>query len=115
MAWAGRRSGHDQDLPDPCRQRLSPGAHPMRDLNGRKLAPLFVALAAFGLGLATRPSDPDMYWHLASGKWMLDHGQLLRTDVFSSTVNGQPYSVGEWRRRNRPYFLSLATGGDSPL
>src|SRR5256714_8275567 len=27
---------------------------------------------------------------------MVEHGQLLRADVFSSTVNGVPYSVGEW-------------------
>ncbi len=80
----------------------------MRDLNGRSLAPLFVALAAFALALATPPSDPDMYWHLASGKWMLDHGQLLRADVFSSTVNGQPYSVGEWLGEIVLYVAYLA-------
>ena len=57
-------------------------------LDGRALAPLYVALAAFALALATPPGDPDTYWHLASGKWMLDHGALLRADVFSSTVNG---------------------------
>ena len=27
---------------------------------------------------------------------MLDHREILRTDLFSSTVNGQPYSVGQW-------------------
>ena len=79
-------------------------------LNGRSLAPLFVALAAFALALATPPSDPDMYWHLASGKWMLDHGQLLRADVFSSTVNGQPYSVGEWLGQIVLYVAYLAGG-----
>jgi len=79
-------------------------------MNGRRLAPLFVALAAFALALATPPSDPDMYWHLASGKWMLDHGQLLRADVFSSTVNGQPYSVGEWLGQIVLYVAYLAGG-----
>jgi hypothetical protein len=79
-------------------------------MNGRSLAPLFVALAAFALALATPPSDPDMYWHLASGKWMLDHGQLLRADVFSSTVNGQPYSVGEWLGQIVLYVAYLAGG-----
>jgi hypothetical protein len=79
-------------------------------LNGRSLAPLFVALAAFALALATPASDPDTYWHLASGKWMLDHGQLLRADVFSSTVNGQPYSVGEWLGEIVLYVAYLAGG-----
>jgi hypothetical protein len=80
------------------------------DVSGRGLAPLFVALAAFGLALATPPGDPDTYWHLASGKWMLDHGALLRADVFSSTVTGQPYSVGEWLGQIVLYLAYLAGG-----
>ena len=61
-----------------------------------RLAPLYVAAAAFAIAVSLPGGDPDTYWHLASGKWMVEHGQLLRTDVFSSTVNGAPYSVGEW-------------------
>ena len=80
------------------------------EVDGRSLAPLFVALAAFALALVTPPGDPDTYWHLASGKWMLEHGQLLRTDVFSSTVNGQPYSVGEWLGEIVLYLAYLAGG-----
>jgi hypothetical protein len=79
-------------------------------LDGRHLAPLYVALAAFALAVVTPPGDPDTYWHLASGKWMLDHGQLLRTDVFSSTVSGQPYSVGEWLGQIILYVAYLAGG-----
>lgn len=83
----------------------------MRDVvNGRSLAPLFVALAAFSLALVTPPGDPDTYWHLASGKWMVDHGALLRADVFSSTVSGQPYSVGEWLGQIILY-LAYRSGG----
>ena len=78
--------------------------------DGRRLAPLFVALAAFALALATPPGDPDTYWHLASGRWMLDHGALLRADVFSSTVSGQPYSVGEWLGEIVLYLAYLAGG-----
>lgn len=79
-------------------------------LDGRSVAPLFVALAAFGLALATPPGDPDTYWHLASGKWMLEHGALLRADVFSSTVTGQPYSVGEWLGEIVLYLAYLGGG-----
>lgn len=41
-------------------------------------------------------NDPDLFWHLASGAWMLDHGRLLDRDVFSTTMAGTPYSVGQW-------------------
>jgi hypothetical protein len=58
--------------------------------------PLGLAAAGFALAVGYPTGDPDTYWHLASGQWMLDHREILRTDVFSSTVSGQPYSVGEW-------------------
>ena len=61
-----------------------------------RIAPFFVAAAAFAIAVSLPGGDPDTYWHLASAKWMVDHGQLLRTDVFSSTQSGAPYSVGEW-------------------
>jgi hypothetical protein len=61
-----------------------------------RLAPLYVAAAAFAIAVSLPGGDPDTYWHLASGKWMVEHGQLLRADEFSSSVNGAPYSVGEW-------------------
>ena len=65
-------------------------------MTARSLAPWLVACAAFALAVERAPADPDMYWHLASGRWMIEHGQLLRSDVFTTTIAGQPYSVGEW-------------------
>src|SRR3989442_2005026 len=65
-------------------------------LKATRIAPLYMAAASFAIALAIPPGDPDTYWHLASGKWMVEHGQLLRSDAFSSTVSGAPYSVGEW-------------------
>ena len=62
----------------------------------RNAFPLSMAAVAFTLAVGLPASDPDTYWHLASGAWMLDHGAILRTDIFSSTVAGQPYSLGEW-------------------
>ena len=64
--------------------------------DARRVVPFLVALGAFSFAISRAPSDPDMYWHLASARWMVDHGALLTTDVFSSTAAGQPYSVGEW-------------------
>lgn len=62
----------------------------------RNSAPLGVAAATYALAVGLPAGDPDTYWHIASGRWMLDHRALLREDVFSSTIRGQPYSVGEW-------------------
>lgn len=79
-------------------------------MSARRAAPVLVAGLAFALAIGRAPSDPDMYWHLASGNWMVDHGAILRADVFSSTVSGQPYSVGEWLGEIVMY-LSYALGG----
>lgn len=56
------------------------------------------ALAALGAAVAVMqaPGSPDLFWHLASGEWMLDHGRLLDQDVWSFTRLGAPYSVGAW-------------------
>jgi hypothetical protein len=62
----------------------------------RNAFPIGLAAAGFTLAVGYPTGDPDTYWHLASGQWMLDHREILRTDIFSSTVSGQPYSVGEW-------------------
>ena len=62
----------------------------------RNALALGVAAAGFTLAVGLPSSDPDTYWHLASGRWMLDHHAILRTDIFSSTAAGQPYSLGEW-------------------
>ena len=48
----------------------------------------------FAVGLPS--TDSDTYWQLATGRWILDHGAFLRQDIFSSTVSGTRYGIGEW-------------------
>ncbi len=49
-----------------------------------------------GVLAATQPlSDPDMFWHLATGRETLAHG-IVRTDLFSWTVRGAPVSTDQW-------------------
>jgi tetratricopeptide (TPR) repeat protein len=62
---------------------------------------LFYILAAFALlysflaGVRT-VSDFDVFWQLATGRWVAQHHQVFSTDVFSYTAAGQPwiYPVG---------------------
>lgn len=58
---------------------------------------LAVVLAALvgTLAASVAANDPDMFWHLTSGAWMLDHGQILGRDIYSTTMAGAPYSVGQ--------------------
>lgn len=40
-------------------------------------------LAGLWIHLTTPVKDPDAYWHLATGKWIVEHGELPTTDPFS--------------------------------
>ena len=56
------------------------------------------ALIAFAVMLFVPQvlNDPDTYWHLATGDWMLGHGRVLHQDVFSFTHAGRPWQTHEW-------------------
>lgn len=41
-------------------------------------------------------NDGDTYWHLATGRWILEHGRVPLTDPFSYTKGGQPWQAHEW-------------------
>ena len=51
---------------------------------------LIPVLAGWGL------TDPDTYWHIAAGRWMLVHGAVLTHDPFSFTRYGAPWIAHEW-------------------
>jgi hypothetical protein len=40
--------------------------------------------------------DPDLYWHLKTGEYILTHGVLPHADVFSSTAYGRDWVLHEW-------------------
>jgi hypothetical protein len=52
-------------------------------------------IAAIGLALTTAVVDTDFWWHLASGRWMAEHRQLLDHDPFGP---GLDFGEGTARR-----------------
>jgi hypothetical protein len=40
--------------------------------------------------------DADTYWHLAAGRWILEHKTVPRVDVFSHSMAGAPWTAHEW-------------------
>lgn len=59
------------------------------------LAGVFVYLYSFSqrkLLLA----DGDTYWHIAAGRWILEHGSIPTSDAFSHTMHGAPWTAHEW-------------------
>lgn len=52
---------------------------------------LFAAVAG-----TVRLKAYDLFWHLASGRWILEHGALPRTDPFRFTSRDVPWVDHEW-------------------
>lgn len=41
-------------------------------------------------------NDPDFYWHLKTGEYIVAHGALPQADIFSYTHPGKPWVLHEW-------------------
>src|SRR3990172_6111312 len=56
--------------------------------------------------MAAKPSvDPDTWWHLEAGAWMLEHGAILTHDAFSFTQAGAPWINHSWLSQLLLYLL----------
>jgi len=40
--------------------------------------------------------DPDLWWHLRLGRWILDHHAVPHNELFSYTAQGNPMTAHEW-------------------
>ncbi len=61
--------------------------------------PLIFGLAVYvPLLFAARAvlSDPDTYWHIAIGRWIIAHRAVPRFDEFSFSMPGAPFAPPEW-------------------
>jgi hypothetical protein len=61
--------------------------------------PLCTGVATYALLLmlgARLLNDPDVYWHIAVGRWIVEHRAFPHVDTFSATVAGAPWIAKEW-------------------
>ncbi len=58
-------------------------------------AGVLVAAMAFTMP-QVREGDPDLGWHLATGRYILEHHAIPHTDPFSYTAHGWPWIAHEW-------------------
>jgi len=93
-------------------------ARPSRFASRFREKPWFWILAAMALtyaflgGLRT-VSDFDIFWQMATGRWVTQHHAIFSTDVFSYTLQGQPwiYPVGS----GLLFYAAFHLGGYSLL
>ena len=60
--------------------------------------PLIMALVVFLGGVMSTSvlSDADSYWHVAAGRWILQHRAVPLHDVFSHSITGVAWTAHEW-------------------
>jgi hypothetical protein len=72
----------------------------------------FVAVIFLGLfALAARNvTDPDIWWHLETGQYIVEHKSVPHTDPFSYTRAGERWVAHEWLTDILLYVLDVTTG-----
>ncbi len=73
---------------------------------------LFGAILFCGLLAMTARSatDPDLWWHLRTGQWIVETGHVPHTDPFSFTRGGSPWVSHEWLSEILLYELWIHFG-----
>jgi hypothetical protein len=55
--------------------------------------------------LVRRGGDPDIFWHLVTGQWMVDHHQIVSHDLFTFTVSGKQWIDPEYTTEIIAYLI----------
>ncbi len=67
----------------------------LRTLTLHRLVAAIVFIAIFTMAVRV-PIDSDSWWHLQSGRWIVENRAIPRTDPFSHTRFGQPWIDHGW-------------------
>jgi len=65
----------------------------------RGLLPLWVGIGIYALFVVAGNRlliDPDTLWQITVGQWILEHGAVPETDIYSFTMRGQPWISTQW-------------------
>jgi len=61
-------------------------------------------------GLRSRLQDNDLWWHLATGRWIVEHGTVPTQDPFSYTAAGHPWIAYSWLPELLFHYLTTRFG-----
>ncbi|NVN87519.1 MAG: hypothetical protein HXX15_15690 [Rhodopseudomonas sp.] len=79
----------------------------------RRLLPLWIGIGVYALLLVAGNgllNDPDTLWQVTVGQWIIDHRAVPHTDVYSFTMQGQPWISTQWLAQVA-YAISYALAG----
>ncbi len=70
--------------------------HVLAGLTASRLAIFFLLLLPVASGFRGKLADPDLWWHLKAGEWIVEHRAVPWNDPFSYTAAGQPWIAYSW-------------------
>ncbi|HID76543.1 MAG TPA: hypothetical protein EYP56_11155 [Planctomycetaceae bacterium] len=76
----------------------------------RLMVAAVILLPAFKCLLTLPVDDPDVWWHLRAGQWIVEHRGLPTTDSFSAGGSGRPWVAYSWTAELLLYGLYSALG-----
>ena len=79
-----------------------------------KLLTAIVFIAIFTMAVRVL-ADSDIWWHLQSGRWIVENGAVPRTDPFSHTKFGEPWIDHGWLAQAVIYTFFDAFGYAGPV
>jgi hypothetical protein len=83
----------------PAPMSLSVADSAMLSAPARKSLPLWVGVCVYAFLLVAGNrllNDPDTLWQVTVGQWIIDHRAVPVTDVYSFTMQGQPWISTQW-------------------
>ncbi len=78
---------------------------------------IWVTLGVFvaTMNISKIAGDDDVFWHLATGRWIVQHQTVPSTDVFSFPIQSQQWIPFEWGWDVLTYLLYSITNSYVPL
>lgn len=65
----------------------------------------FILIGAFSIKNTT---EPDLWWQLTTGEWIVQHGEVPKVDFLSFTFKGEPWVNIKWGAEVIFYFVAKA-------
>ena len=74
------------------------------------LGAVVLAIGLMAKVLVPHFEDPDFYWHIKTGEYLLSTWPLPGSDVFTYTHSGNPWVLSEWLAQIVLYLVFATTG-----
>jgi hypothetical protein len=84
----------------------------------RGLLPLWVGAGVYAVFILAGNHlliDPDTMWQITIGQWIVDHGAVPTTDLYSFTMRGQPWISTQWLAQVAYAEVFAAAGWTGPV